>query len=102
MPGEEAQQQARAGAGIAEIERPVGLAEAADAHALDPPPAARVTLDGDAERGAAPAAVASTSAPSSRPLMRLSPTAMAASISARCEIDLSPGTVVDPLSRPAG
>ena len=47
-------------------------------------------------------AVASTSAPSSRPRMLLSPTAIAASISTRCEIDLSPGTVVEPLRRRTG
>ena len=42
-------------------------------------------------------AVASTSSDSSRPRMRVSPTEMAPSISARCDIDLSPGTRIRPL-----
>ena len=48
------------------------------------------------------AAVASTSSPSSRPSTRLSPTASAASISERCEIDLSPGSVAAPERAPCG
>ena len=43
-------------------------------------------------------AVASTSSPSKSPVMRLVPVAMAARISARCDIDLSPGTRKCPLS----
>ena len=48
--------------------------------------------------------VLSTSSPSSKPLIRVSPTASAPRISARCEIDLSPGTRTRPLQRaaPAG
>ena len=46
------------------------------------------------------AAVASTSSPSSNPSITDSPTASADSISARCEIDLSPGTVIVPRSGP--
>src|SRR3546814_5690805 len=42
-------------------------------------------------------AVAVTSSPSSRPSTRLSPTASADSIRARCEMLLSPGTVMVPL-----
>ena len=47
-------------------------------------------------------AVASTSSPSSSPSMRLSPTAMAASIKERWEIDLSPGRNAAPESAPCG
>ena len=47
------------------------------------------------------AAVDSTSLPSQRPSIRLRPTAIAASISARWEIDLSPGTVATSLDRAA-
>ena len=46
------------------------------------------------------AAVASTSSPSSKPVIRLSPTASAESISARWLIDLSPGTVTVPRRAP--
>src|SRR5579883_578891 len=42
------------------------------------------------------AAVASTSSPSSRPLISVRPIASAPNISARCEIDLSPGTRIVP------
>ena len=45
-------------------------------------------------------AVLSTSSPSSRPEIRVWPTASAPRISARCEIDLSPGTRTLPLSGP--
>ena len=41
-------------------------------------------------------AVLSTSSPSSRPAMRVRPVASAPNISARCEIDLSPGTRTRP------
>src|SRR5262245_42538408 len=45
--------------------------------------------------------VLSTSSPSSSPDMRVSPTVSAPKISARCEIDLSPGTRARPLRAPA-
>src|SRR5580693_7794595 len=44
------------------------------------------------------AAVHSTSSPSSRPVISVRPTARAPSISERCEIDLSPGTRIVPVS----
>src|SRR5216683_1267969 len=48
------------------------------------------------------ATVAATSSPSGSPSMRLSPCAIAASISARWAIDLSPGTRSSPVTRCAG
>src|SRR5579859_2658931 len=48
------------------------------------------------------ARVARQSAPGRNPLMRVSPSAMAPSSSARWEMDLSPGTVSLPLSLPPG
>ncbi len=47
-------------------------------------------------------AVARVSSPSRKPLMREVPSASAASMIARCEIDLSPGTRTSPRSGPAG
>ena len=99
--GEQAHQQARPGAGIAEVEHVGGLGEAADADAPDAPAAVADALELDAH-GAQRAAVASTSSPSSSPSTRLSPTAMPASISERCEIDLSPGSLAAPERAPCG
>ena len=48
MAGERAQQEARAGAGVAEIERPVGLAQATDADPMDVPHTGRIARDLDA------------------------------------------------------
>ncbi len=45
-------------------------------------------------------AVSSTSSASSSPVSRVTPVAKAPSISARCEIDLSPGTRTRPRSGP--
>ena len=47
-------------------------------------------------------AVARVSSPSRNPLMRDVPSASAASMTARCEIDLSPGTRSSPRNGPAG
>ena len=92
MGREHAEQEPRGGAGIAEIEHVVRLGEPADPDAVDShrrhPARARRRR---AERMTA-AAVASTSSPSSKPEISVRPTASAPSISARCEIDLSPGT----------
>src|SRR6188768_3295969 len=48
------------------------------------------------------ASVASVSAERPKPLMRVSPSAIAPSRSARCEIDLSPGTRTCPRTAAAG
>ena len=44
------------------------------------------------------ATVRITSSDSSRPAIRVSPSTIAPRITARCEIDLSPGTAMSPLS----
>ena len=85
-------QQPRAGAGIAEIEHVVGLGEAADADARRRARRRRRRARRAAPSARIAAAVRSTSSPSSRPVISVRPTASAPSISARCEIDLSPGT----------
>ena len=77
------------------------LAKAADADAVHAPGAFAGALDRGAERRASPLPVLMTSSPSSRPVMRVSPTASAPKISARCEIDLSPGHAHAALERPA-
>ena len=92
--------QPHAGAGVAVVDHVLGLLEAADADALRPasrPGPARSTVGAEG-RIARP--VSSTSWPSSRPVIRVSPTASAPRISARCEIDLSPGTSALPAQRP--
>ena len=48
------------------------------------------------------AAVARVSSPSRKPVIRDSPSASAASMIARCEMDLSPGTVISPRIGPEG
>jgi hypothetical protein len=48
------------------------------------------------------AAVAKTSSPASKPEILLVPTASALNISARCEMDLSPGTLSVPRNGPLG
>ncbi len=59
-------------------------------------PSSRRTISAPMARSAP--AVAWTSSPSSRPSMRLSPMLSAENMSARCEIDLSPGTRTRPES----
>ena len=98
--GHRAHHQPAAGAGIAEIERIRRLARSRrrrrprTRQANSPvrstlAPSARIDL-----------AVLSTSSPSSRPEIRVSPTASAPRIRARCEIDLSPGTRTLPVRGP--
>ena len=97
-----AHDQPHAGAGVAAVDHVGRLGEAAVARA----PASgrrprRSTLG--AERAPWRAAVRSTSSPSSRPSISVSPSARAPRISARWEIDLSPGARTRPRSgRPGG
>src|ERR1700682_672200 len=72
---------------------------------LQPPPWTRGVPPGGsvvAPRLRRQATVAATSSPSGSPSMRLSPCASAASIKARCAIDLSPGTRSSPATLVAG
>jgi hypothetical protein len=63
-------------------------------------PSASRTISAPIARNAA--AVASTSSPSNRPRISVRPIARAPNISARCEIDLSPGTDIVPDNGAAG
>ncbi len=94
--GHEAHGEAHAGAGIAEIEGLVGRLQAGNAHALDMPDARRRRAMSLAPRAVMALAVLTTSSASRRPLMRVSPMAMAPSMRARCDMDLSPGTLIRP------
>ncbi len=60
----------------------------------------RSRLDAGAPRAATARAVLITSSASSSPRMRVRPVARAPRISARCEMDLSPGTRTRPKSGP--
>jgi hypothetical protein len=94
---DKAHQQARRRAAIAHVERFARLEQPADADAVDAPFAVVAALD-RAPIARIAAAVASTSCPSSSPVTRLSPTASAESINERCEMLLSPGIAILPLS----
>ena len=95
---EDAEEEPRRGTGIAEIEQILRLDEPADPDPVHRPPAVVPPSAACAPSALSAAAVASTSSPSSRPLISVRPTASAPSISARCEIDLSPGTPIRPAS----
>ena len=86
---------------VAELPKSSGVGrrrKAGDADAVDLPRARRRSARPWRPAPAWPCAVLSTSSPSSRPEMRVVPTASAPRISARCEIDLSPGTRTRPWS----
>jgi hypothetical protein len=93
---DEAHGEARAGAGIAEVER---LPRAAGAQPLPVPlmihSAPCFSMRAPIAFIASP--VRMTSSPSSRPVMRVSPEARPPNMKERCEIDLSPGTRAVPL-----
>ena len=97
MAGDDAHHQPRAGAGIAEIERALRLAKTARSAAFDLPDVPDLCRRQLPARTTA-RAVLMTSSASSRPRMRVVPVASAPKISARCEIDLSPGTRSRPRS----
>ena len=99
---EDAEKEPRRGAGIAQIEQVFGLGEPADRRRRRPSTGRRRPETASAPSAFSAAAVASTSSPSSRPVISVRPTASAPSISARCEIDLSPGTRILPASGAAG
>ena len=101
MAGQDARKQAGRGAGIAQVEHIGRLLAAADAEAADPPHA--VLLGGPWRRARAPRRPSrSTSSPSSRPLIVVSPSASAPNMSERCDTDLSPGARTRPPSRANG
>ena len=95
--GHQPHRQPDPGAGIAEIERPSGSSRPANADALDMPGAVVPPFD-RAPSAAMALAVLITSSASSRPVTLVSPIATAPSIRARCDIDLSPGTRMRPVS----
>ena len=80
---------------------PRGCGKAADADAVDAPRALAARARPWRRARAWPRAVLSTSSPSSRPAIVVSPTVSAPRIRARCEIDLSPGTRTRPGKRAA-
>ncbi len=96
----DAQQQPRAGAGIAEIEHVLGLGEAADADARRPAstPSA-VALDRRRPARASRRRCAARPRLRAARVISVRPTASAPRIRARCEIDLSPGTATAPAER---
>ena len=98
MRGDEPHQQPRAGAGIAHVEHGRRLGEAADAdrrgRARAPPRRARARR----RARASPPRCAARPRPRAARRPGVSPTASAPNISARCEIDLSPGARATPSS----
>ena len=90
--GNGAHHQPAAGAGIAEIERLLGLRRSRRRRRRAPTRRNRPVRSTLAPSARMALAVLRTSSPSSRPEIRVSPTASAPKIRARCEIDLSPGT----------
>ena len=95
-----AHHQARAGAGIAEIQRAGRLEDRAEAHAANGPAAFAEPLDRRAELRRRRGRCCSTSSPSSRPATLVSPTESRPSRKARWEMLLSPGGRAFPRSGP--
>ena len=96
------EQQPRRGAGIAEVEHVGGLAAAADAEAADPPAAVAGSRSTSAPSARSAAAVRQHVLALEQAATVVSPSASAPSISARCEIDLSPGARTRPFRRATG
>ena len=86
---------------------PMSSGAAAAAQAVEPDAVHDDVLVPPGARCARPCAcsarsVARQSSPARKPVMSVTPSAMPPSISARCEIDLSPGTVISPATVPPG
>ncbi len=97
-----AEQQPCRGAGIAEIEYIVRFGEAADANPVDQPASIRRVARPPRPSRASPRRSPARPRLRAGPVISVRPTASAPNISARCEIDLSPGTVTVPASGAAG
>ena len=96
-PGADPGQQPHRGARVGALERRVAR-RAARAPGRATTTACAAALDARAQSRTSAAAVAATSSPARSPSTRLSPAASAASISARCDLLLSPGTL-DPAAQ---
>ncbi len=99
MAGQDAGQQPGGGAGVAQFDNVLGRAATAHAEAADPPQAALALMHDDGAEGTQGGGGAQHVLALEQAAHRVSPSARAPNIRARCEIDLSPGATVRPVSR---